>query len=187
MTTQLLLQWLRRIKRRSQLALTILWIQLPELPDKLNAGLLLVPGAPARSNLAIMVKFFCLGTILLFGVTSSGTVLVAALTGAECAVELVCGLSCCAGGIALAALLLKKLRGGIRPLWIPAPTGAAMGGLAVAARYPFSGPEHDCWLGGAYSVAFAVLGYAGGAGLAALLRSRRRLLNRYSPGQAPAC
>ena len=186
MTTQMLFHQLRRSKRGLRLALTILWIRLLAPPSTLNLGSLIVPGAPARSNLAILVKFFCLGMLLLFGVTSSGTILFAVLTGAECAVELVGGLSCCAGGIALAAFLLKKLRGGIRPLWIPAPVGAITGGLAVAVAYPFSEPEHFCWLGGLYCIVFALLGYAGCAGLTVLNRSRRQLMNRYASNQAPA-
>ena len=186
MTTQMLTLYLRRSIGGLRLALTILWIQLLALPYTLNPGTLMVPGAPASSNLAIVVKFLCLGMLLLLGVTSSGTVLVGVLMGAECAVELVGGLSCCAGGIALAAFLLKKLRGRIGPLWIPAPAGAITGGLAVAAAYPFSEPEHYCWLGGVYCIVFAILCYAGGAGLAALTRSRRQLMNRYSPTQAPA-
>lgn len=186
MTNQMLFLYLRRSIGGLRLALTILWIQLLALPYTLNPGTLMVPGAPASSNLAIVVKFLCLGMLLLLGVTSSGTVLVGVLMGTECAVELVGGLSCCAGGIALAALLLKKLRGRIGPLWIPAPAGAITGGLAVAAAYPFSEPEHYCWLGGVYCIVFAILCYAGGAGLAALTRSRRQLMNRYSPTQAPA-
>jgi hypothetical protein len=170
MTNQMLFLYLRRSIGGLRLALTILWIQLLALPYTLNPGTLMVPGAPASSNLAIVVKFLCLGMLLLLGVTSSGTVLVGVLMGTECAVELVGGLSCCAGGIALAALLLKKLRGRIGPLWIPAPAGAITGGLAVAAAYPFSEPEHYCWLGGVYCIVFAILCYAGGAGLAALTR-----------------
>ena len=126
-------------------ALTFLWIRLLALLEAIIPGSLIVPGAPARSNLAIVVKFYCLGMLLLVGVTSSGTVLVAVFMGAECAVELVGGLSCCAAGMALASLLLKKLRGGIS-LWIPVPAGAIAGGLMVAAAYPFSEPEHYCWL-----------------------------------------
>ncbi len=167
-------------KRGLRLTFTVLWIQLLALPDKLNPILLTVPGAPVRSNLAILAAFYCLGTLLLVGTASVGTLLVAVLMGAECIAELMGGLFCCIFGVTLASLLLKKWRGRIRPLWVPAPIGAITGGLAVAASYPFSEPDLYCWLGGIYSIIFAILSFTGGAGLAALMRSRRQLIEQYS-------
>ena len=60
MTNQMLFLYLRRSIGGLRLALTILWIQLLALPYTLNPGTLMVPGAPASSNLAIVVKFLCL-------------------------------------------------------------------------------------------------------------------------------
>jgi hypothetical protein len=167
-------------------ALTVLLIQLQAALYALSPSSLIVPGAPVRSNLAIIAKFCCLGFILLLGLTSSCTVLVAVAMGAECAVELVGGLLCCAIGVALAAFLLKKLRREIRPLWVPVPAGAVTGGLAVVAAHPFSDSGSDCWLGGLYCIVFAIFCYAGVAGLAAQSRSRRQLMDRYSTTQGPA-
>jgi len=162
-----------------------LWIQLLTLPEKLNPAALIVPDAPARSNVAIMVKFFCVGMLLLLGITSSGTVLFAVSMGAECSVELVSGLLCCVAGIVLVGFLLKKRNGRIRPLWLPVAAGAITGGLAVSATYPLSEPELDCWLGGVYCVFFALLIYAGVAGMAALIRGRRQLIDHYSSAHNP--
>ena len=171
--------------RGLQLVLTILWVQLLTLPEKLNPAALIVPGAPARSNVSIMVKFFCVGLLLLLGITSSGTVLFAVSMDAECPVELVSGLFCCVAGIVLVVFLLKKRAGTIRPLWLPAAAGAITGGLAVSATYPLSEPELYCWLGGVYCVFFALIIYAGVAGMAVLIRGRRQLMDQYSLAQVP--
>ena len=73
----------------------------------------------------------------------------------------------------------------IRPLWLPAAAGAITGGLAVSATYPLSEPDLYCWVGGVYCAFFALLIYAGVAGMAALIRGRRQLMDQYSPALVP--
>ena len=135
-----------------RLVLTNLWIQLLTLPEKLNPAALIVPGAPARSNVAIMVKFFCVGMLLLLGITSSGTVLFAVSTDAECSVELVSGLLCCVAGIVLVGFLLKKRNGRIRPLWLPGgPPGPSQ--EAWQSRPPIRYPDLSFTVGLAVYIA----------------------------------
>ena len=102
---------IRRIKtakRRCELALTILWVELLVLPDKLNAGSLIIPSAAPWANFVRVAKFLCLG----MGVAISEVFLVtfcfAAITGISCSIAIAGGFLLCAIGVFLVALLQRK-------------------------------------------------------------------------------
>ena len=175
---------IRRIKtakRRCELALTILWVELLVLPDKLNAGSLIIPSTAPWANFVRVAKFLCLG----MGVAISEVFLVtfcfAAITGISCSIAIAGGFLLCAIGVFLVALLQRKRemrdRSGFRHWLGGCRRAVCRRGLSSS----WSSRDDGCWIAGIVAIFTIVIGYTGCAEILALIKEWTKRCRLASP------
>ena len=141
----MIFQWIPKARRRLELAVTIAWVE--SLRVVIVPLPLIVSGAGARADLARLAILLYLFLGLFVAMPATGMLLATIFfPNVSCRVAIVGGFLCCVGGMILTVILLKKLKGSARPLWVPPLAGSIMGGVLAAIDFGLFDTGDGCWV-----------------------------------------